>query len=317
MADQKTDLKHVRNIGIIAHIDAGKTTTTERVLFYTGVIHKLGNIDDGNTAMDWMAQEQERGITITSASTTCFWKDHRINIIDTPGHVDFTVEVERSLKVLDGAVVVLCGCSGVQPQTETVWRQADRYGVPRIFFINKIDRLGADFDRVIGEIHERLGANAAGICFPDAHEDQFKAIIDVVHEKYITYPDAEGLEPLYSEIPAEFQEKFKQYRHKLLERLSDGDDEIMEKFLEEKEISINELKAAIRRAVLKNAFVPVLVGTALRNKGVQTVLNAVLDYLPSPLDVPPVPGIDPKTEEHAVRECSVSARFVGSFLNCR
>ncbi len=311
MADQKIPLKDVRNIGIIAHIDAGKTTTTERVLYYTGVIHKLGNIDDGNTAMDWMPQEQERGITITSASTTCFWKKHRINIIDTPGHVDFTVEVERSLKVLDGAVVVLCGCSGVQPQTETVWRQADRYGVPRIFFINKIDRLGADFDRVIGEIHERLGANAAGICFPNGYEDKFSGIIDVVNEKYITFPEADGLDPLHSEIPAEFQEKFKAYRHKLLERLSDADDSIMEKFLEEKEITTAELKAAIRRAVLKNAFVPVLVGTALRNKGVQTVLDAVLDYLPSPLDVPPVPGTDPNTSEHTTRECSPTAPFCG------
>lgn len=311
MADEKIPLKDVRNIGIIAHIDAGKTTTTERVLYYTGVIHKLGNIDDGNTAMDWMPQEQERGITITAASTTCFWKKHRINIIDTPGHVDFTVEVERSLKVLDGATVVLCGCSGVQPQTETVWRQADRYGVPRIFFINKIDRLGANFDRVIGEIHERLGANAAGICFPNAYEDQFSGIIDVVHEKYITFPEADGLDPLVSEIPAEFQDKFKEYRHKLLERLADADDMIMEKFLDEKEVTIPELKAAIRRAVLKMSFFPVLVGTALRNKGVQTVLDAILDYLPSPLDVPPVPGTDPNTSEHTTRPCDPNAPFCG------
>lgn len=311
MTDQKILLKNVRNIGIIAHIDAGKTTTTERILFYTGVIHKMGNIDDGNTAMDWMPQEQERGITITAASTTCFWKDMRVNIIDTPGHVDFTVEVERSLKVLDGAVVVLCGCSGVQPQTETVWRQADRYHVPRIFFINKIDRLGASFDRVIGEIHERLGANASGICFPDGHEDQFKGIVDIVNQQYITYTDDQGLELVRSEVPEHLKEKLKEYRHKLLERLSDADDTIMEKFLEEKEIGVQELKDAIRRAVLKVAFVPVLVGTALRNRGVQTVLDAVCDYLPSPLDLPPIGGIDAKSGEHTTRDVSPQAPFCG------
>lgn len=311
MADEKIALKDVRNIGIIAHIDAGKTTTTERILYYTGVIHKMGNIDDGNTAMDWMPQEQERGITITAASTTCFWKKHRVNIIDTPGHVDFTVEVERSLKVLDGAVVVLCGCSGVQPQTETVWRQADRYKVPRVFFINKIDRLGASFDRVVGEIHDRLGANAAGITFPNGAEDQFSGIIDIVNEKYITFPEADGLNPAIGEVPAEFKEKLKEYRHKLLERLADADDEIMEKFLEEKEITVAELKAAIRRAVIKMAFFPVLVGTSLRNKGVQTVLDAVVDYLPSPLDVPPITGMDPNTSEHTTRETSPSAPFCG------
>lgn len=311
MAGEKINLKDVRNIGIIAHIDAGKTTTTERILYYTGVIHKLGNIDDGNTAMDWMPQEQERGITITAASTTCFWQEKRINIIDTPGHVDFTVEVERSLKVLDGAVVVLCGCSGVQPQTETVWRQADRYRVPRIFFINKIDRLGASFDRVIAEIHDRLGANAAAICFPDGHEDQFKGIIDIVHEQYITYKDAEGLEIERSPVPEQFKDKMKEYRHKLLERLADADDMIMERFLEEKEITTAELKAAIRRGVVKVAFVPVLVGTALRNKGVQTVLDAVVDYLPSPLDVPAISGVDPVTGEHTTRATDPQAPFCG------
>ncbi len=302
-------LKDFRNMGIIAHIDAGKTTTTERILYYTGVIHKMGNIDDGNTAMDWMPQEQERGITITSAATTCFWQGKRLNLIDTPGHVDFTIEVERSLKVLDGAVVVLCGTSGVQPQTETVWRQADRYHVPRIAFINKMDRLGANFDRVLGEVHERLGANAAAINFPDGAEDQFKGIIDIVNEEYITYKDDEGMEMERGAVPENFKEKLKEYKHKLLERLSDADDFVMEKFLEEKEITKDELKAAIRRAVIKSAFLPVLSGTALRNKGVQLVLDAICDYLPSPLDVPPVTGIDPVTKEKVSRESIPTAPF--------
>jgi len=215
MSTSRRPLADVRNIGIIAHIDAGKTTTTERILYYTGTIHKMGNIDDGNTAMDWMPQEQERGITITAASTTCFWKDKRINLIDTPGHVDFTIEVERSLKVLDGAVIVLCGCSGVQPQTETVWRQAERYQVPRIAFVNKIDRLGADFDRVVGQIHDRLGANAAPIAFPDGAEDSFKGIIDIVNEKYVTYADAEGMQMEINEVPEQFKAKMQDYKHKL------------------------------------------------------------------------------------------------------
>ena len=303
----RVPLKDVRNIGIIAHIDAGKTTTTERILFYTGVIHKMGTVDDGNTTMDWMEQEQERGITITAASTTCFWKEKRINIIDTPGHVDFTVEVERSLKVLDGAVVVLCGCSGVQPQTETVWRQADRYHVPRLFFVNKIDRLGADFDRVIHEIHDRLGANAAAIVFPNGAEDKFSGIIDIVNEQYITYKDEQGLEIQSDPVPEEFKSKLQEYRHKLLERLADADDVIMEKFVDEKAITSEDIKAAIRRAVIKVQFQPVLVGTSLRNKGVQLVLDAVCDYLPSPLDVPPVAGTDPKTQEHTERMTSPDA----------
>ncbi len=299
------ELKDVRNIGIIAHIDAGKTTTTERILFYCGEIHKMGTVDEGNATMDWMAQEQERGITITSANTTCYWKDKKINIIDTPGHVDFTIEVERSLKVLDGAVVVLCATSGVQSQTETVWRQADRYKVPRVAFINKLDRLGASFDRVLGEIHERLGANAAAIQFPNASEEDFKGIVDVVTEKYHVYNDDKGEDITVSDVPEEFQEKLKEFRHVLLERLSDADDEIMEKFLEEKEITTEDIKSAIRRAVVKSAFLPVLCGTALRNKGVQLVLDAVNDYLPSPLDVPPVEGIDIETEEKITRETKV------------
>ncbi|MCR4338180.1 MAG: GTP-binding protein, partial [Candidatus Omnitrophica bacterium] len=258
----KIPLQNFRNIGIIAHIDAGKTTTTERILYYTGTIHKMGNIDDGNTTMDWMEQEKERGITITAANTTCYWQDKRINIIDTPGHVDFTVEVERSLKVLDGAVVVLCGNSGVQPQTETVWRQADRYGVPRIAFVNKIDRLGANFDEVLAEVRDRLGANAAAIYFNDGAEDQFKGIVDIIQQKYVKYEDAEGMKMSYIDVPEELKEKLKAYRHTLIERLADADDAIMEKFVEEKEISVEEMKAAVRRAVIKNAFLPVLVGTS-------------------------------------------------------
>ncbi len=303
----ETPLHDVRNIGIIAHIDAGKTTTTERILFYTGVIHKMGNIDDGNTTMDWMEQEQERGITITAANTTCSWNKKKINIIDTPGHVDFTIEVERSLKVLDGAVVVLCATSGVQSQTETVWRQADRYQVPRLAFINKLDRLGASFERVVGDIRERLGANAAPIQFPNASEDGFKAIVDVVEQKYIVYKDETGSEISIEEIPEEFKEKLKEYRHNLIERLADADDEIAEKFLEEKEITVADLKAGIRRAVVKNAFLPVLCGSSLKNKGVQMVLDAVCDYLPSPLDVPPVHGMDPKTKTEIHREVSATA----------
>src|SRR3989338_8638781 len=264
-------------------------------------------ICDGNTTMDWMEQERERGITITAANITCSWKNKKINIIDTPGHVDFTIEVERSLKVLDGAVVVLCATSGVQPQTETVWRQADRYNVPRIAFINKMDRLGANFDRVIGEIHDRLGANAAAVFFPDAAEDKFKGIIDVVSQKYITYKDDEGSEMIIEEVPERFKDKLKEYRHTLVERLADADDAIAEKFLEEKEIAVEDFQAAIRRAVIQNAFLPVLCGSSLRNRGVQLVLDAVCDYLPSPLDVPPVKGTDPSTKEIVTREPSAEA----------
>jgi elongation factor G len=295
------NLKDLRNIGIIAHIDAGKTTTTERILFYTGVIHKMGDIDDGNTVMDWMEQERERGITITSANTTTFWRDKKINIIDTPGHVDFTIEVERSLKVLDGAVIVLCAKSGVQPQTETVWRQAERYQVPRIAYINKIDRLGADYERILGEIHDRLGANAALINFADGTEERFKGIIDIINEQYVTYEDSEGLKLVRSAVPAEFVEKMKVFKQRLLERLADADDVIMEKFLEEKEITKDDIQAAIRRAVIKSKFLPVLTGTSLRNRGVQLVLDAVCDYLPSPLDLPLTKGIDPQTSQEITR----------------
>ncbi len=301
MADKHT-LDQVRNIGIIAHIDAGKTTTTERILFYAGVIHRMGTVDEGTAVMDWMAQEQERGITITSANTTCFWQDCKINIIDTPGHVDFTVEVERSLKVLDGAVVVLCATSGVQPQTETVWRQADRYSVPRIIFINKMDRLGASFENVLEQTRDRLGAHSAAIQFPVGAEDDFSGIVDVIDEKLITYEDKEGATRIIKDLPEELKAKAKEHKRTLIEKVSEVDDQLMEKFLEEQEITNEELCAAIRRTVIANTFIPVLCGTALRNKGVQMVLDAVCAYLPSPLDVPPIKGIDPKTEEEITRQ---------------
>lgn len=300
MASNTIPLNMFRNIGIIAHIDAGKTTTTERILYYTGVIHKMGNIDDGNTAMDWMPQEQERGITITAAATTSFWKNHRINIIDTPGHVDFTIEVERSLKVLDGAVIVLCACSGVQPQTETVYRQADKYGVPRIAFINKIDRLGADFDRVIGEMRERFGANAAGIVYNDGAEDKFKGLVDIINEKYIQYKDADGMEFDLLPLPAEFVERTKKYRQELIECLANVDDEIADIFLNGNEPTKEQIKKAIRRSVIACKFIPVLTGTSLRNRGVQFVLDAVVDYLPSPLDIAPMKGHDPDNKEEVI-----------------
>ncbi len=300
-------LKDIRNIGIIAHIDAGKTTTTERILYYTGIIHKMGTVDQGNATMDWMEQEQERGITITSASTTCFWKKKRINIIDTPGHVDFTVEVERSLKVLDGAVVILCATSGVQAQTETVWRQAERYNVPRIFFVNKIDRLGADFDRTISQIHDRLGGNAAAIQFPDGAENDFKGIVDIINRQYIVYKDEAGMQIERKDVPDELKEKMYAYRHTLFERLAEADEEMMEMFVAKKDITPEQIQAAIRRGVLSGTFFPVLVGTALHNRGVQLVLDAIVDYLPSPLDIPPVKGKDPKTGDELERKASFYA----------
>jgi len=304
-------LQNLRNIGIIAHIDAGKTTTTERILFYAGVIHKMGTVDEGSATMDWMAQEQERGITITAANITCFWQDKKINIIDTPGHVDFTIEVERSLKVLDGAVIVLCATSGVQSQTETVWRQADRYHVPKICFINKIDRMGADFNAVIRQIYDRLGANAAAINFPDGAEADFQGIVDVIHQKYITYKDELGLELERHEIPQHLKARTDEYWHILIEKLADVDHDIMEKYLEGKPISPQEIKESIRRSVLKNAFLPVMVGTALKNRGVQLLMDAIADYLPSPLEVPPITGTDPKTQEYTVRKASSKAPFSG------
>jgi elongation factor G len=293
-------LNMFRNIGIIAHIDAGKTTTTERILYYTGAIHKMGDIDDGNTTMDWMPQEQERGITITAAATTSFWRDHRINIIDTPGHVDFTIEVERSLKVLDGAVIVLCACSGVQPQTETVYRQADKYNVPRIAFINKIDRLGADFDRVIGEMRDRFGANAAGIVYNDGAEDNLKGLVDVINDQYIKYKDEDGTDFDRLPVPEELKEKTLNYRHVLIERLAEVDDEIADMYLNAKEPTKEQLMKAIRRAVIACKFVPVLTGASKRNRGVQMLLDAVVDYLPSPLDIPPKRGFNPDNKDEVI-----------------
>ena len=307
MAGKQVPLEQVRNIGIIAHIDAGKTTTTERILFYTGVIHKLGTVDEGTATMDWMPQEQERGITITAASTTSFWNDCRINIIDTPGHVDFTVEVERSLKVLDGAVIVLCACSGVQPQTETVWRQADRYRVPRIAFINKMDRMGADFDHVMEQMSDRLGAHAAAIQIPMGASENFRGIIDIIAEKLITYKDVEGLEIVREPVPEDWKDKVKKYRHTLIEKLAEIDHSMMEKFVDEKEINNDDIMYAIRCGVVRNQFVPVLCGSSLKNKGVQMVLDAVCDFLPSPLEMPPVKGLNPKTQEHAERPPSIDA----------
>lgn len=302
--EDESKLKDTRNIGIIAHIDAGKTTTTERILYYSGVIYKMGTVDQGNAVMDWMAQEQERGITITSANTTCFWNKKKINIIDTPGHVDFTVEVERSLKVLDGAVVVLCATSSVQAQTETVWRQANRYEVPRIFFINKIDRMGADFDKVVGDIHDRLEANAVAIQFPDGTENEFKGIVDLINNKYISYKDDDGMEFELLDIPDSLQEKASEYRHHLLEKVAETDEKLMEIFVEKQDIPVEDLHEGIRRGVVNNTLNPVLVGTALHNRGVQMVLDAITAYLPSPLDVPSIKGTDPESKKEVHRKTS-------------
>ena len=283
-------LEKTRNIGIMAHIDAGKTTTTERILYYTGKIHKIGETHEGASQMDWMEQEQERGITITSAATTASWKDHRINIIDTPGHVDFTVEVERSLRVLDGAVTVLDAQSGVEPQTETVWRQATTYGVPRIVFINKMDKTGADFKYSVGTLKERLQANAHPIQLPIGAEDNFSGIIDLVEMRAFNYNNDLGTEIEEIDIPEEFMAEAEEFREGLIEGLSEVNEEIMEKYLGGEEISKDELKAAIRKATCDVEFYPVLCGTAFKNKGVQLMIDAVLDYLPSPLDVKPIVG---------------------------
>ncbi len=300
-------LENVRNIGIIAHIDAGKTTTTERILYYTGVSHKIGEVHEGTATMDWMEQEKERGITITSASTTCFWKEHMINIIDTPGHVDFTVEVERSLRVLDGAVGVFCAVGGVEPQSETVWRQADRYLVPRIAFINKMDRVGADFYSVVDEIKEKLGASPLLLELPIGAENNFAGVIDLIEMQAIVW-DSDVLGATFSkkEIPDELVDKASEYRNKLIETLSDFDDGIMEKYLEGVDINKEEIKSAIRKATITNKLTPVLCGTAFKNKGVQPLLDAVVDYLPSPVDVPPVKGIDTNSSKEIERKADTS-----------
>ena len=302
-------LKDTRNIGIMAHIDAGKTTATERILFYTGKIHKIGDTHDGNSQMDWMEQEQERGITITSAATTAEWKKHRINIIDTPGHVDFTVEVERSLRVLDGSVAVLDAQSGVEPQTETVWRQATTYGVPRIVFVNKMDKTGADFLYSVGTIHDRLQANAHPIQLPIGAEDQFEGVIDLVEMKAIYNEGSVGENLVEKEIPAELQDQAEEYREKLIEAVAEFDEEFMEKYLAGEEISVDELKDAIRKATLSVEFFPVVCGSAFKYKGVQPMLDAVVEYLPSPLDVPAIKGIDPSTDEEVERHSSDEEPF--------
>jgi len=302
-------LKDTRNIGIMAHIDAGKTTATERILFYTGKIHKIGDTHDGNSQMDWMEQEQERGITITSAATTAQWKNHRINIIDTPGHVDFTVEVERSLRVLDGSVAVLDAQSGVEPQTETVWRQATTYGVPRIVFVNKMDKTGADFLYSVGTIHDRLQANAHPIQLPIGAEDLFEGVIDLVEMKAIYNEGSVGENLVVKEIPADYQNQAEEYREKLIEAVAEFDEEFMEKYLGGEEITIDELKAAIRKATLSVEFFPVVCGSAFKYKGVQPMLDAVVEYLPSPLDVPAIKGVNPDTDEEVERHSSDEEPF--------
>jgi len=307
--EHKTELDKLRNIGIIAHIDAGKTTTSERILFYTGKNYKFGEVHDGAATMDWMVQEQERGITITSAATTCSWKGVRINIIDTPGHVDFTIEVERSLKVLDGAVVVFCAVGGVQPQSETVWRQADRYEVPRIAFVNKMDRMGANLLEVVDQMHKRLGTNAAAIQVPFGKEADFQGVVDLIEMKLVHYKDDLGKEIEVKEIPSEMMPEVQKQRTIMIERLAEVDDKIMEDYLHNKEISVADLKTAIRKSVIANKFTPVLCGTAFKNKGVQLVLDAVKDYLPSPLDVPPIKGTNPETGEFEEIKVSEKAPF--------
>jgi elongation factor G len=307
---RKVALEKTRNIGIMAHIDAGKTTTTERILYYTGVSHKIGEVHDGAATMDWMEQEQERGITITSAATTCFWKDHRVNIIDTPGHVDFTIEVERSLKVLDGSVAVFCSVGGVEPQSETVWRQADKYGVPRIAFINKMDRVGADFSRGVEMIRDRLGANPIPVQLPIGAEDLFRGVIDLVQMKAIVWDnEAMGANYEVADIPAELLDDAEAAREVLLEEISSTDEVLMEKYLGGEELTVEEIKAGIRNATMSLQINPVLCGTAFKNKGVQTLLDAVIDYMPSPLDVRPMPGVDPDTGNELTRPADDSAPF--------
>ena len=302
-------LEKTRNIGIMAHIDAGKTTTTERILFYTGVTHKIGEVHEGAATMDWMVQEQERGITITSAATTCHWKDHRINIIDTPGHVDFTVEVERSLRVLDGTVAVLTARGGVEPQTETVWRQAERYNVPRMAYVNKMDITGADFFNVINMMRERLNANPVAIQLPIGAEDEFKGIIDLVKMDAIVYEDDLGKVTDEVEIPAEYKEQAEEYREKLIEACAEADDDLMEKYLGGEEVTEEEIRRAIRKATIACQMTPVTCGTSYRNKGVQPLLDAIVAYMPAPTDIPPIAGVNPDTGEADSRPASDEAPF--------
>jgi len=314
-------LERTRNIGIMAHIDAGKTTTTERILFYTGITYKIGEVHEGTAVMDWMEQEQERGITITSAATTCFWKEHRINIIDTPGHVDFTVEVERSLRVLDGAVAVFDAVSGVEPQSETVWRQADKYRVPRICFVNKMDRIGADFKETLKQIETKLEGNPVAIQLPIGAEDKFRGVVDLIRMKALVYKDETmGADYEIQDIPADMLEDAKAYHEKLVEKVSESDDKLLEKYLAGEPITEDELKAALRKRCIQSVrkedapFVPVVCGTAFKNKGVQPMLDAVVDYLPSPLDIPPVTGTDPDAKEETMVERSADDKAPFSAL---
>ena len=306
---RKYSLEKTRNIGIMAHIDAGKTTTTERILYYTGVNYKIGETHEGTATMDWMEQEQERGITITSAATTCFWRDTRINIIDTPGHVDFTVEVERSLRVLDGSVTVLCAKGGVEPQSETVWRQADHYHVPRMIYINKMDIMGADFYNVLNMVHDRLKCNAVPIQLPIGKEESFRGIVDLVEMNARVFYDDLGKDMRTEEIPEDMRDLAAEYRDKLLEAVSDFDEEIMELYLEGEDVPADKIRAAIRKATVAVEMVPVVCGTSYKNKGVQKLLDAIVDYMPSPLDVPPVEGVNPKTDEVEHRHADDEAPF--------
>src|SRR5579871_293755 len=323
-------INEYRNFGIMAHIDAGKTTTTERILYYTGKSHKIGEVHDGAATMDWMEQEQERGITITSAATTCFWQDKRLNIIDTPGHVDFTIEVERSLRVLDGAVAVLDGNQGVEPQTETVWRQADKYHVPRIVFANKMDKIGADFFACVSDLVKRLGVKPVPLQLPIGIESTFKGVVDLVEMRAIVWRDEQlGAKFDIVPIPEDMMEQAQEYRAKLVEAVAELDDDVMAAFFEGKEPDVATIKRLIRKAVLGSKFFPVLCGSAFKNKGVQPLLDAVVDYLPSPLDVPAVKGVDPKDDSEATRPQSDDAPlsmlafkimddpFVGSITFCR
>ena len=306
---RQVSLEMTRNIGIMAHIDAGKTTTTERILFYTGINHKMGETHDGGATMDWMVQEQERGITITSAATTCFWKKHRINIIDTPGHVDFTVEVERSLRVLDGSVTVLCAKGGVEPQSETVWRQADNYGVPRMVYVNKMDIMGANFYRVVQMMKDRLKCNAVPIQLPIGAEDTFKGIIDLVEMKAEVYYDDLGKDMRDEPIPEDMMELAQKYHDELIEAVAEQDEELMEKYFNGEELTIDEIKRTIRKATINNTMVPVTCGTSYRNKGVQKLLDAIVDYMPAPTDIPAIKGINPETEEETCRHASDEEPF--------
>ncbi|HEX9638897.1 MAG TPA: elongation factor G [Acidobacteriota bacterium] len=308
---RRTPLERLRNIGIVAHIDAGKTTTTERVLFYTGITHKMGEVHEGSATMDWMEQERERGITITSAATTCTWRDHRVNLIDTPGHVDFTAEVERSLRVLDGAIAVFCGVGGVEPQSETVWRQMDRYRVPRLAFVNKMDRVGADFEAVVDQIKKRLGAKAVPIQIPLGVEDELEGVIDLVAMQAVRWPeqDEHGLTMNRGAIPDKLREAADRARERMLEAVAESDDRLLHAYLGGDPISPDEIRTALRRATVSGEMVPVLCGSAFRNKGVQTLLDAVVDYLPSPLDVPPIQGFEPDGEGVELRETSDAAPF--------